>query len=85
MKTCYLCHKNNAVHLHHVYGGAYRKKSDKLGLVVTLCLECHTGRYGVHLNNELNCKLKGEIQRKFMLENGIAVEEFIKMFGRSYI
>ena len=35
--TCYLCGKRGYIHVHHVYGGSYRKTADLLGLTVDLC------------------------------------------------
>ncbi|MEG1758617.1 MAG: hypothetical protein RR235_09205 [Oscillospiraceae bacterium] len=35
--VCELCGREAALERHHVWGGALRKKSDKLGAVAMLC------------------------------------------------
>lgn len=44
-KECFLCKRNGSgdrLERHHIFGGANRWKSEKLGLVVWLCGErCH--------------------------------------------
>ena len=52
-RMCFLCGKNGSedpLDLHHVFGGPYRKKSEKYGLVVYLCHhDCHIfGKNAVH-------------------------------------
>ena len=40
MPECFFCGKP-ATDRHHIYGGPNRPKSEKYGLVVYLCRECH--------------------------------------------
>lgn len=59
-RSCWLCGRNGTAEpldKHHIFGGAYRKKSEKYGLTVYLCHECvaasgrkrlHGGRGGRH-------------------------------------
>lgn len=88
-KACYLCGKNgraDRLEMHHVFGGRYRKKSERYGAVVYLCgEECHrNGRNAVHRNRTVNLALKEEFQRRIMAEHGWTVEKFIEEFGKNY-
>lgn len=90
MNTCFLCGASGRYdHLdkHHIFGGAYRKKSEKYGLTVWLCHDsCHIfGRYSAHANRETMLKLKRYGQRKAMEENAWTVDDFIREFGKNYL
>lgn len=51
---CYLCGRP-AECVHHMLPGAKRKASDRLGLVVPLCNDCHTtGPNAVHSSGGVN-------------------------------
>ena len=87
---CFLCGRNgngDPLEVHHIFGGASRKKSDKFGLTVLLCgSRCHrNGKYAVHRNKETADMIHRYGQKKAMQENGWTVEEFRTVFGRSYI
>jgi len=89
-RRCFLCGRNGAadpLDHHHIFGGAYRKKSDRLGLVVLLCHNrCHIfGPEAVHNNAETMQRIHEYGQRKAMKEQGWTVEQFIREFGRNYI
>lgn len=89
-RRCFLCGKNGAMDpldRHHIFGGPYRKKSEKYKLVVYLCHnECHIfGEEAVHRNIENMRKIQRYGQRKIMKEQGWSVEEFIRQFGRNYL
>lgn len=88
--VCWLCGRNGSadpLDHHHIFGGAYRKKSEKYGLVVQLCHhDCHIfGEDAVHANRETMLELKAWGQRKAMRENGWSVEDFRREFGKNYI
>lgn len=87
-KYCFVCQIDNgrALQDHHIFfGTANRKLSEKYGLKVWLCYEHHQGTNGVHGKNgkNLNIKLKKIAQRIF--EQKHTREEFISIFGQSYI
>ncbi len=89
-EKCWLCGRNGTadpLEHHHVFGGANRKKSEKMGLVVLLCGDrCHrNGKQAVHRNAETMQKLHEWGQRKAMEENNWTVEDFRREFGKSYI
>lgn len=71
---------------HECFGGSRRNMSRLYGLTVRLCTDHHTGTAGVHGKDgkELRewCERFG--QRKFEREHGTR-EDFIRLFGRSYL
>jgi len=90
MRYCFLCGRNGAadpLDHHHIFGGPYRKKSEKLGLVVLLCHHrCHIfGPEAVHNNADSMQRVHEYGQRKAMREQGWTVEQFIREFGRNYL
>lgn len=80
--TCFMCNRTTQCDTHHLLPGSNRRKSDKLGLVVPLCRECHNY---VHANPKETQWLKAYGQEKAMREQGWDTERFIKEFGRNYI
>ena len=86
-KECFICDRNRHAGLerHHIFNGANRPLSEKYGLCVYLCRDCHTGDRGVHNNAELMLWLKKQGQLKAMKEQGWTKEEFASCFGKNYI
>ena len=89
-KKCWLCGRNGAtdpLDRHHIYGGPYRKKSEKYGLVVLLCHNrCHIyGENAVHRNADVALFLKRWGQNKAMRENDWTTKDFVKQFGKNYL
>ena len=88
---CYLCHRARGCpepfDLHHVFGAAYKKESEKYGLLVYLCHDsCHIfGRYAVHQDAETRDMIRAEAQKVAMRRYGWTTDEFIKHFGKNYI
>lgn len=76
-------------HRHEIFfGTANRKKSIKYGLVVFIRPEDHNmSEYGVHnrKGHEFDMYLKKLGQERAMDEYSWTTEEFIEIFGRSYI
>lgn len=89
-KRCFLCGRNGStdrLERHHIFGAAYRDKSERYGLTVYLCGErCHrNGLEAVH-----RCKRTMDIlhrygQRKVMQEQGWDVNQFREEFGKNYL
>lgn len=89
-RYCWLCGRNGAgdpLERHHIFPGAYRVKSEKYGLTVYLCgNSCHRlGKYAAHKNAQTMLELKQYGQRKVMEEQGWAVEDFRREFGKNYL
>ena len=83
-KECYVTHRTDNLHLHHIYFGANRKLSDKYGCTVWLTAEWHNAsNHGVHFNHELDLELKEECQRRF--EEVYPDLDFRTIFGRNYL
>ena len=95
---CYECHKICKTHLHHVFFGKNRKISDKEGLTVFLCYECHEGTQGVHGRDghDLDVKLKQIAQEAWEKKyketypyknhaDEAAREAFIRMMRKNYL
>ena len=82
-QCCYLCGTTLLLEQHHIFGGSNRKLSEKFGLKVYLCANCHRGSAGVHFNKKLMNMLHKIGQRAFELAH--SREEFIELFGKNYL
>lgn len=84
---CYICGMNwhlEPLDEHHCFGASNRKKSEKYGLKVYIHhWKCHLN--GVHKDAELNKALKAKVQRIAMEHYNWTEEDFIKIFGKSYL
>lgn len=68
------------------YGVKQRQLSIKYGLVVFLTDEMHNmSDKGIHFNKEFDLKVKKIAQKTFMSYYHKTEEDFIKVFGKSYI
>lgn len=85
--VCFLCGDQCPTEKHHVYEGSGRRKlSEKYGLWVWLCHNCHNEPpNGVHFNHEKDLALKARIQIRAMYVYGWTVEQFRKLFRKSYL
>ena len=88
--TYYYSNKRyEGTHRHEVFfGTANRKKSIKYGLVIFIRPEDHNmSEYGVHnrKGHEFDMYLKKLGQKRAMDEYSWTTDEFIEIFGRSYI
>lgn len=85
MDHCYVCKKPHP-HVHHIFfGTANRKMSERYGYVVPLCGYHHNmSNEGVHFNKKRDRIFKEMAQLHFEWAYGTR-EEFIKIFGRSYL
>ena len=84
---CWNCGRTDNLEVHHcIHGTANRSLSDKYGLWVRLCPDCHRGTNGVHGKNghRKDMTLKCVAQRAFEERWG-SREEFRAIFGKSYI
>ena len=89
-RRCWICGRNGAddpLDRHHIFGGAYRRKSERYGLVVDLChSRCHIfGPEAAHKSRETMQALREYGQRLAMEQQGWTTEEFIREFGRNYL
>ena len=88
---CYICGMNTNLEPldeHHIFSGyGKRELSEQYGLKVYIHhLKCHIfGKNSVHKNGEINRALKAKAQKIAMEHYGWTIEDFIKIFGKSYI
>jgi hypothetical protein len=69
------------VHIHHVFGGPNRSKSEKYGFIVPLRYDYHDmSDYGIHFNRKMDLEYK-KLCQEYWLANIGTKEEFIKIFG----
>jgi hypothetical protein len=66
---------------HHIFNGAYRRKSDEDGLVCYLHRQCHTD---LHDHPKKMKMLKRIGQRAWMKHYGKTLEEFMERYGKNY-
>lgn len=83
-ECCFLCGKYGYLERHHIFGGnPNRKWSERYGLTVHLCMECHRdAKAGVHSNKEKRRKLQEIGQRAF--EKKYSRKLFFEVFGMFY-
>lgn len=83
---CYLCGKYCRTERHHVFGGAFRKKSEYYRLTVHLCHWCHNEPpNGAHYNIAVAVYLKKIAQRAAMEHYGWTIEQFREKFGKNWM
>lgn len=82
---CYLCSRYGQTEEHHIFGGPNRTLSEKYGLKVDLCLECHRfGAHAVHKDQAVMDELHRLGQEAFESQIG-SREQFRKIFGRNWL
>lgn len=85
-KVCYLTGSYNGLHEHHVFGGPCRKISERYGLKIWLRADWHVNTdYCIHNDRILRERVQKEIQEIAMQHYGWSLEEWIQIFGRSFI
>lgn len=87
-KECFICRTTKDLHKHHIFSGtANRRQSEKYGCWVYLCADHHNmSNDGVHFNKPFDIVLKKYCQKIWEdVENNGTREEFIHIFGKSYL
>lgn len=79
---CFVCGRPYP-NIHHMMNKADKKKAEKYGLILPLCVNHHTGAEGVHSKPEKMLACRQMAQRKFEEEH--TREEWIAEFGKSYL
>lgn len=81
--TLYSTKKVKGTEKHHIFGGvANRPKSEKYGLFIWLTLKQHDY---LHKHPKEMLSIKKEAQMSFMKYYNKSIEEFIEIFGRSWL
>ena len=85
-EQCFLCGKYGQTESHHIFGGAFRKKSEQYGLKVNLCHYCHNEpSNGAHYNLFVSQYLKQIAQKEAMSRYKWTVNDFRTKFGKSWL
>lgn len=83
---CLLCGRIGPIERHHIFGGALRRKSERDGLVVDLCHNCHNEPPdGVHHNAAVMLRLHQIGQKMWMARTGGTVEDFRREYYKNYL
>lgn len=64
-------------------GTANRKLSERYGIWIWCCHECHTGRFGVQYDKQKNWDIKAIAQEEF--EKIYDHDTWMKLFMKNYI
>jgi len=80
---CYICGLYTYCNPHHLIEGIGRRKlSDKYGLVVNACFNCHRD---IHDHPERYLYLKKEAQQFAMKQYSWSIQDWINKFGKNYL
>ncbi len=87
-ECCWICGRAGDTDVHHIFGGANRKWSEKYGLTVHLCRNCHRKVHdyvdglmsGLHKAGE-----QVYIDQYFEGDTEAGIESFRKVFGKNYL
>ena len=83
-KKCYVTGDTYSLHKHHVFGGGWRKLSEKWGCWVWLRSDYHNAsNHGVHSDHDLDMRIKKDAQKCFEELYGHAT--FMQVFGKNYL
>lgn len=73
------------VHIHHVFGGANRSKSEEDGFIIPLRPDLHNmSNQGIHFNREMDLHYKRACQRYYESCMGDR-KAFIARYGKSWL
>lgn len=82
LKRCVISGDTSNIHIHHIFGAANKKNSEKYGFIIPLRADWHNmADYGIHFDKELDLKYKRRCQTYFVEHYGTK-EDFIQVFGK---
>lgn len=84
---CYWCGRARKTEVHHVFNASDRNASEKYGLTVNLCRECHDRLHFGHKDDDVKIdkSLKKKVQETAMAYYGWSMEDWLGKFRRNYI
>ena len=82
MEHCFICGRPYP-QVHHIMNKFDKKRSEKYGLIIPLCIEHHTGSAGVHTKPERMLAMRQLGQREF--ERRYGHELWMSEFKKSYL
>jgi len=84
--NCPNCGKYGVHFGHHCFNSANKKKSELHNSIEYWCSACHiTNTDSIHNNATLRKQLKRKHQLRIMEEEEMSEQEFIVIFGKSYL
>ena len=86
LDMCYISGSTKAsgedIHIHHIFGAANKKSSEKYGFILPLRADWHNmSDYGIHFDRELDVRMRRKCQDYWLKHYGTQ-EEFIQVFGK---
>lgn len=84
LEHCIVCGRIHPEKHEVFFGNPYRERSKQYGLVLPLCYEHHRGDHGPHKCHVVDEKYKKAAQTAWEQIYG-SREDFISIFGRSYL
>lgn len=79
---CFICGSPEP-QIHHIMNKSDKAKSEEYGLLVPLCMNHHTGIYGVHTHPESMLNMRKCGQRRF--EELYGHDKWMEIFKKSYL
>lgn len=83
LSYCMICGRPRP-HKHEIFFGRNRQLSIKYNMILPLCYEHHEGINGPHRNRDVDLRYKRAGQMAWEETYG-SREDFIKIFGKSYL
>lgn len=80
--VCFLCGRHCQTHKHHVFGGPNRWRSERDGLTLYLCPECHRT---VHSDFRYAKGLRMIAETEWLTTRGAKIADFIAEYGKNYL
>lgn len=78
---CQICGVHGATQIHHIFGGPWRRISERMDFVIELCPFCHAKAHG---DADFGWCLKHDCQLEY-LENGHTMDEWFELIPRSWV
>lgn len=83
-KRCFLCYRKTCLERHHIFAGvANRRISEREGLWIWLCADCHRGTEGAQYDKETNLFLKRLAQQAY--EKTHTRQQWMDLIRKNYI
>lgn len=81
-QRCVHCGKGNNLHRHHIYPGSFRNASEKYGLTIYLCFNCHDQ---IHRDPQMMKTYQNYYQRLAMNYYHWSIEDWIQNIGKNFL
>lgn len=78
--VCQVCGRSGVTHMHHIFEGARRTVSERMGFVIELCPCCHEK---AHNNKDFGDTLKRDCQMEYLEDH--SMQDWMDLMGRNWI